>query len=66
MIDSRKKMLERVRAIVAKTIDNGCTESEAMAALAKAQELMAAYDISEAELGQTEETEAAVIHEDCE
>ena len=66
MIDSRKKMLERVRAIVAKTIDNGCTESEAVAALAKAQELMAAYDISEAELGQTEETEAAVIHEDCE
>lgn len=63
MNDSRKKMLERVRAILAKTLGNGCTESEAMAALAKAQELIAAYDISEAELGQTEETEAAVIHE---
>ena len=65
MIDSRKKMFERVRAILAKTIDAGCTESEAFAALAKAQELMAAYDISEAELGLTEETEAAVIHEDA-
>ena len=54
MINSRKKMLERVRAIIAKTIDNGCTESEAVAALAKAQELMAAYDIGEAELRQTE------------
>jgi hypothetical protein len=63
-IDSRKKMLERVRAILAKTIGAGCTEGEAMAALAKAQELMAAYDISEAELGRSEVTEAAVVHED--
>ena len=64
MIDSRKKMLERVRAILAKNIANGCTESEAMAALVKAQELMSAYDISEAELGLTQESESAVVHED--
>jgi Protein of unknown function (DUF2786) len=63
-IDSRKKMLERVRAILAKTMNNGCTESEAMAPLKKAQELMAAYDISEAELGQAQKSEAAMIHED--
>ena len=64
MIDSRKKLLDRVRAILGKTLSNGCTEGEAMAALAKAQELMAAYDIDEAELGQAQESEAAVIHED--
>ena len=51
MIDIRKKMLERVRAILAKTITAGCTEGEAFVALAKAYELMAVYDISEAELG---------------
>src|SRR6476659_3483857 len=64
MNDARKRMLDRVRAILAKTLDNGCTEGEAMAALAKAQELMAAYDISEAELGHTVETEAAIVHKD--
>ncbi len=45
MNDARKKMLERVKAILAKTMDNGCTEGEAMAALAKARELMATYEI---------------------
>jgi hypothetical protein len=62
--ETRKKMLERVRAIMAKTLDNGCTEAEAMTALEKAQELMAAYDISEADLGVTTETEAATIHKE--
>lgn len=61
MNDSRKKMLERVRAIMAKTMANGCTEGEAMAALEKARELMAAYDISEADLGQTQAQEGATI-----
>lgn len=65
MTNPRQRMLERVRAILSKTMDNGCTESEAMAALAKAQELMAAYDISEAELGHTTETESALIHKDA-
>jgi hypothetical protein len=49
---------------MAKTLDNGCTEGEAMAALEKAQELMAAYDISEADLGVTVETEAAAIYKE--
>jgi hypothetical protein len=62
MIDSRKKMLERVRAVLSKTIANGCTEGEAMAALDKARELMAAYDLSEADLGRVAEGEAALIH----
>ncbi len=50
MHDSRKKMLEKVKAILSKTMENGCTESEAMAALAKARELMATYEIDEKEL----------------
>lgn len=61
MNDSRKRMLEKVRAILAKTMANGCTEGEAMAALAKAQELMAAYDISAAELDVTEKPEGATV-----
>lgn len=53
--DARKKMLEKVKAILAKTMDNGCTEEEAMAALAKARELMATYEIDEKELADVTE-----------
>jgi hypothetical protein len=60
MNDSRKKMLEKVKAILAKTMDNGCTEGEAMAALAKARELMAMYEIDEKELQDV--TEKAQVH----
>lgn len=48
--ETRKKLLERIKAILAKTMANGCTESEAMAALSKARELMATYEIDEKEL----------------
>jgi uncharacterized protein YoaH (UPF0181 family) len=48
--ETRKKLLERIKAILAKTMANGCTEGEAMAALAKARELMATYEIDEKEL----------------
>lgn len=60
MSDSRKKMLERVRGILSKTMENGCTEGEAMAALAKARELMATYEIDEKELQDI--AEKAQIH----
>jgi hypothetical protein len=58
--DTRKKMLERVKALLAKTITNGCTEGEAMAALEKARDLMAAHEINESDLAP--ETEEAQIH----
>lgn len=48
--ETRKKLLERIKAILAKTMANGCTGGEAMAALAKARELMATYEINEKEL----------------
>ena len=53
--NARKKMLDRVRAILAKTMENGCTEGEAMAALAKARELMATYEIDEKDLQEATE-----------
>ncbi len=61
MNDARKKMLDKVRAILAKTMSNGCTEDEAMAALAKARELMATYEIDESEL-KAEDQEKARIY----
>jgi hypothetical protein len=49
---SRSEVAARIRALLAKTVDKGCTEQEAMAAAAKAKELMDKYqlDLSEAEL----------------
>jgi hypothetical protein len=36
----------RIQALRAKTIDNGCTESEALSAAAKVAELLDRYDLS--------------------
>jgi hypothetical protein len=41
----RAKIIERVRALLAMTTKNGCTEAEAMTAAAKAAELMEEYDL---------------------
>lgn len=46
----REKLRARVRALLAKTVENGCTEKEAVAAAAKAAELMREYTVSEDEL----------------
>jgi hypothetical protein len=53
-------MLERVKALLAKTMSNGCTEGEAMAALEKARKLMDTYELTESDL--QPETEEAQIH----
>jgi len=47
---NRKALLAKVRALLAKTVENGCTEAEAMAALAKARELMDEYDLTDTDL----------------
>ncbi len=62
--DARKKMLEKVKAILAKTMDAGCTEDEAMAALAKARELMATYEIDEADLNELDQEKATIFKTD--
>ena len=50
--DALRSIAARVRALLAKTTDSGCTESEAMSAMAKARELMDKYqlDMTDTEL----------------
>lgn len=52
MKDTRKKMLDRIRAMLN---TEGRTEAEMLAFLAKARELMATYEIDENELQQEQE-----------
>lgn len=40
------KLRSRIQALRAKTIDNGCTEDEALSAAAKVAELLDRYDLS--------------------
>lgn len=54
MTDARKKLLDKIRAMLN---TEGRTEAEMMAFLAKARELMATYEISEADLNQAEKAE---------
>jgi hypothetical protein len=46
----RQKILERIKALLAKTVENGCTEAEAMTALDKARDIMDAHDITDTDL----------------
>ncbi len=47
-LSEREKLIARIRALLAKTEEAGCSEGEAMAAAAKAAELMDRYDLHEA------------------
>lgn len=58
MNDARKKMLEKVRALLN---GEGRTEAEMMAFLAKARELMATYDIDESELNKLDQEKATIF-----
>lgn len=42
---NRAALIAKIKALLAKTVAAGCTEGEAMSALAKAREMMAAYAI---------------------
>ena len=55
MTDSREKMHDKIKALLSKTTENGCTEEEELAALAKARALMDAYEVTEADLQLTRE-----------
>jgi Protein of unknown function (DUF2786) len=59
----REGLLDKIRGLLTKTIDNGCTESEAMAALDKARAMMDAYAVSESELNLTKEEKAILRRE---
>ena len=47
---SREKILGKIRALLAKTIENGCTEFEALSALEAAQNMIDAYEVTDADL----------------
>lgn len=50
MTNNRENIINKVRAIWSKTVDNGCTEAEAMVALSIAGKLMEEHNISEEDL----------------
>src|SRR5205085_10285694 len=55
----RKAIVAKLRALRAKTVENGCTEGEAMAAAEKVEQLLAQYAVSRDELDQKTFQEAA-------
>lgn len=57
----RTTIIEKIRALLSKTTERGCTEAEMLAALDKARAMMDAYDVNDADL-QLAKDEAAVLH----
>lgn len=45
-MSNREKTIAKIRALMDKTVENGCTEAEAMSAIAMASKLMEEHDIS--------------------
>ena len=62
-MNNREGMLDKIRALMSKTTENGCTEAEALAALSKARAMMDVYEVSDEELKLTKE-ESAILHPD--
>jgi hypothetical protein len=60
----RDKILHKVRALLAKTTEAGCTEYEEMAALAVAQEMIDDYEITDEELKLTRQQKAILKREE--
>lgn len=58
-MNNRSNLLRKIRALMAKTIDNGCSEAEAMSALSMAQAMMDAYEVTAEDLQETK-SESAV------
>ncbi len=45
-MSDRERIATRIRALLAKTVENGCTEEEAIAAAAKAAEMLARHNLT--------------------
>jgi hypothetical protein len=60
---NRDSLLDKIRALMSKTVDNGCTEAEALAALDKARAMMDAYEVTEADL-QLSKAEGAILRKE--
>lgn len=50
MTTNRENLINKIRAILAKTVNAGCTEAEALAAMSMAQSMMDAYEVTEEDL----------------
>jgi hypothetical protein len=61
----RNSIIDKIRALLSKTTENGCTENEMLAALDKAAAMRDAYEISDEELQLTRE-ETVALHADPE
>ena len=59
----RNSIIEKIKALLAKTTANGATEAEMLSALDKAAAMQDAYDITDEEL-QIAKDEAAMLHAD--
>ena len=57
----RNGIIDKIKALLAKTTANGATEFEMMAALDKASAMMGAYDITDDEVKLAKD-EAAILH----
>lgn len=57
---NRERLYDKIRALLAKTTENGCTEAEALAALAKARAMMDAYEVTVDDLKLAKE-QAAIL-----
>ena len=66
MTTQREGLLDKIRALLAKTVGSGCTESEALAALSKARAMMDAYAVGDDELSLTKEEKAILRREPTE
>jgi hypothetical protein len=59
----RDSLLDKIRALMSKTVANGCTEHEALAALDKARAMMDAYEVTDADL-QLSKAESAILRKE--
>jgi hypothetical protein len=63
MTTNRESLVDKMRALLAKTRKNGCTEAEELAALAKARAMRDAYAVTDEELQLVQEGAAVVRQE---
>lgn len=57
---NRERLYDKIRALLDKTVANGCTEAEALSALSKARAMMDAYEVTPEDLKLAKE-QAAVL-----
>jgi hypothetical protein len=61
----RNSIIEKIKALLSKTTENGCTEEEELSALAKARAWIDTHEISDDEL-QLSREEKAILHDESE